>query len=342
MIEAPTRIEATNVEDLVGAMSQEYRRDQSKTLAINMAKVDAISRPAGAVLVNFLLTELAKATIKLIEPDRSPIEKLTYSGLGFAFEHREGKTQFERLTREQLFLDRWKLPWTPAKQTANIQVEGSDVMQPDQGDPSFYFKAHAAFVNPHATSRRHHRRDIPYRVQGWLHDVLPPRAQRSTKGHDFLEELQSLIYELVDNVAEHAWPLGEPEPLSLVQVSVARGGEKDTRDRIWVVVLDTGPGILKTAVPKIAESSLTHSELLMGLLNGKFLQSNHRARGLGLPRVAKICSRWRDAHLSILSDDVRITLDSGDIRTTTIERRLRGTVIVARFSTPPVFGDRAS
>lgn len=342
MIDAPARIEATNVEDLVGAMSQAYQRDRERPLAINMAKVDAISRPAGALLVNLFLTELSKARIELVEPTRSPIEKFTYSGLGFAFAHRKGETVFRNITGEDLRYDRWKTSWTPAKQTANVQVELAGALtQPDE-DPSFFFKAHAAFVNPHATSRRTHRRDIPYRVQGWLHSVLPPRAQRGAKGHDFIEELQALIYELVDNVAEHAWPESGPQPLSLVQVSVARGNEKETRDRIWVVVLDTGPGIPKTAGPKIGEPDLSARELLTGLLDGRFLQSEHRARGLGLPRVAKICSRWRDSHLSILSDDVRVSMENGAIKSAKLDRRVQGTVIAARFSTPPVLRDLAS
>jgi hypothetical protein len=278
---------------------------------------------------------LNAATIDVKEPERSPVEKLTHSGLGFAFANREGKTTFHsQLTEAELQLDRWRLPWTPARQRANVQEEQVDDERAplDIGDAPLLFKAHAAFVNPHATSRRSYRRDIPNRVQGWLTSLLPPRA-RGTGG--FLDDLQALVYELVDNVAEHAWPQGEAQPLSLVQVSVARGNSSDIRDRIWVVVLDTGPGIPKTAAPKIG-GSRTHHDLVKGLLNGEFLQSNHRARGFGLPRVAKICSRWRDSKLELFSDEVRITSENGDVTTTATSHRIRGTLIVARFSTPPI------
>jgi hypothetical protein len=336
MIAAPAKIEARNVEDLVGEMAAAYAKDQSEPLAVDLSRVVAITRPAGAVLVNALVTELTDATIRLHEPSQSPIEKLTYSGLGFAFANRQGKTQFNRLTPEDLQFARWKLPWTPAQQSANVQTDaGNSATLPDQDDPSLMFKAHAAFVHPHATSRQKYRRDIPYRIQGWLQSILPHRAQSSAKGHDFIDELQTLIYELVDNVAEHAWPQGDPQPLSLVQVSVARGNSSDIRDRIWVVVLDTGPGIPTTAAPKVGEAQLPRAKLLEGLLSGRFLQSDHRARGFGLPRVANICSRWRDSQLTILSDDARIVMENEQITTSSTERRIRGTVIVARFSTPP-------
>ena len=342
MISAPTRIEATNVDAFVSLMTDAYDKDRERPLSIDMSNVEAISRPAGAVLVNALLTELAQATIALVEPARSPVEKLTYSGLGFAFAHREGRTQFQRLTEKDLFFDRWKIPWTPAKQTASVQTnDDRATSEPDAEDPSFIFRAHAAFVNPHATSRRHFRRDIPYRVQGWLQHVLPLRAMGIVQAGlpSFVEELQSLIYEVVDNVAEHAWPQNSPEPVSLVQISVARGGERDTRDRIWLIVLDTGPGIAATAAPKINEPGLPPQDLLQGLLDGRFLQSKHRARGLGLPRVARICKNWRDSHLSILNDEFRITLTDGVLQTTKTDRKMRGTLIVARFATPPVPAD---
>jgi hypothetical protein len=343
MITAPTRIQASNVEEFVGTMTRTYDEDRDRPLLINMENLDAISRPAGALLVNVLLTELAHATIELVEPTRSPIEKLTHSGLGFAFAQRTGRTTFRKLTATDLQYERWRLPWTPAKPTATIQSDDRSLaaVEPDADEPAVFFRAHAAFVNPHATSRRNHRREIPYRVQSWLQSILPPRACGIAQPgrSSFIEELQALIYELVDNVAEHAWPVGQPAPISLVQVSVARGNEKDTRDRIWVIVLDTGPGIATTATPKIDGPSLKPRDLLEGLVNGRFLQSAHRARGLGLPRVAKICRNWRDSQLSILSDDLRVNVENNALHVSTSGRKVRGTVIVARFPTPPVPSD---
>jgi len=334
MIDAPTRIEASNGATMVAEMDHEYRRDPERPISVNMRHVDAISRPGGALLANVLLTSLSRAKLKLIEPAKSPVKKLTYSGLGFAFAHRKGETSFTNLTEAELQLDKWRLPWTPARK--NPEFDPQDA--PEEADPAFFEKAHAAFVNPHATARRRHRRDVPYRVQGWLYSVLPPRAGGldANGKPGFLEQLQELVYELVDNVAEHAWPADAPEPCSLVQVAVARGNDHEIRDRIWVVVLDTGPGIATTAVPKIGDVDLSREELLKGLMCGKVLQTNDRARGLGLPRVAKICGRWRDSRLQIFTENLRIQIDNGDIQSSTTTWYVKGTIIIARFATPPV------
>lgn len=328
MVEAPTRIEASNVEGLATDIAREYRADPEGPLAINMARVDAISRPAGAFLSNVLLTDLAEASLDVVAPERSPAKKLTCSGLGFAFAHRAGSTSFKGINEGELELDRWRVPWTPARGQPGFLPKS----EPD--DPSFAVRAHAAFVNPHSTSRRKHRRDVPYRMQSWLHGVLPPRATGSP-GDRFLEDLQNVCYELVDNVAEHAWPRGEREPLSLVQVSVARGSSAQTRDRIWVVVLDTGPGIVKTALPKIDGEKPSAEALFTGLLSGTFLQRNQRARGLGLPRVSRLCGRWKGATLHIRTGHHQVVLSDGRVKVSALDWNVRGTVILARFLTPP-------
>ncbi|MGE0402461.1 MAG: hypothetical protein AB7T06_37510, partial [Kofleriaceae bacterium] len=98
MISAPAKIETSNVDDLVGQMVSAYEKDREAPLGIDLHGVQSISRPAGAVLVNALVTELNAATLALKEPERSPIPKLTHSGLGFAFANREGKTTFQHLT----------------------------------------------------------------------------------------------------------------------------------------------------------------------------------------------------------------------------------------------------
>jgi hypothetical protein len=92
----------------------------------------------------------------------------------------------------------------------------------------------------------------------------------------------------------------------------------------------------------VGEPQLPRDQLLKGLLSGQFLQSGHRARGFGLPHVAKICARWRDSQLMILSDEVRIVMENDEVTTTTTSHRIRGTLIVARFSTPPTLREQVS
>jgi hypothetical protein len=331
MIEAPTRIQAGNVENLVSEMLATAARVPGEALSLDMRHVESITRSAGAFLSNALLTNLASVRLDVLPPARLPVEKIMSSSLGFAFAHRSGHVHVRDVDETALGLDRWRLPYTPARQ----RLPFDEYEVPDE--PSFFLRAHAAFVNPHETARRHHRTDVPLRVQSWLHTVLPPRALVK----DFLQDLHDLVYELVDNVAEHADVIGA-EAKSIVHVSVARGKQAETRDRIWVLVMDTGPGILTTAIPKFlglgqgeSVDGADQAQLLRGLFNGEVPQAPGRARGLGLPRVHAICRRWKAAKLEVATDRWRLAIDGDTPVVTEASLKLQGTLVLARFTTPP-------
>lgn len=332
MIEAPVRIQSGNVEDLVSEMLEAATKLPDEPLALDMTHVESIERAAGALLSNALLTSLAAVQLDVLPPARLPVEKIMSSSLGFAFAHRSGAVNVRDVDVGALRLERWRLPYTPARRLLPFD----EFELPDE--PALVLRAHAAFVNPHETARRHHRTDVPLRVQTWLHTVLPPRALEP----QFLQDLHDLVYELVDNVAEHADVIGS-DAKSIVHVSIARGKEAETRDRIWVLVMDTGPGILATATPKFRARSTTDelepvppADLLRRLFDGDLQLGPGRARGLGLPRVHSISKRWRSAKIQVVTDKWRLTIDEGAPRVTEAALGVQGTVVLARFTTPPV------
>lgn len=329
MIQAPTRIKTENVEELVSKMIS-AARPPARTLSLNLAHVKSIERPAGALLSNVLLTDLSSVPLEVIPPRRLPVEKILSSSLGFAFAHRAGALTVKDVREQDLRLEQWRLPYTPARHSLPFD----DAL--DVPEPSYVLTAQAAFVNPHEAARRPHRNDVPSRIQSWLHHLLPPRALEPPQ---FLQDLHNLTYELVDNVAEHA-DAGHTGVKSIVQVSLARGNAADVRDRIWVLVMDTGPGILATAIPKLLPTARPVSqEERLSFLSKLFSEDAPtvgRARGLGLPRVAAICRRWQGARLEVVTDDCRLSIEGDNVSPRMSTLHVQGTMVTARFTTPPV------
>jgi hypothetical protein len=158
---------------------------------------------------------------------------------------------------------------------------------------------------------------------------------------EFIDDLGHAVDELVDNVGCHA--VAERQSAhsvsSAVFILVARGNAETVRDRIYVVVLDTGPGIIATARPKFGDLHLQEGDLLKVLF-----QEHHpelgRARGFGLPDVFGVARRWRGGTVNCLTNGLRLTLSASEAAVSPIGTDVGGTIVTLTVPTPPELVER--
>jgi hypothetical protein len=142
----------------------------------------------------------------------------------------------------------------------------------------------------------------------WIRDLigdqqakLTPRA-RSLAGSD----ASRCLYELVDNV--HRWATASS---GLAAVSITRGGGEESYDRLHIVVMDDGCGIIASFLDDAAESlPAALSDDPKGLLQ-HFLEKAFGARGV--PRhnghglhVAQLLAKTWIGRIDVLSADHRL------------------------------------
>ncbi len=210
-----------------------------------------------------LLTVLDDIAISITPPRP---EVLARYGLMFGLAHHSAPTSFvgetEAATSAAGLLAEWRRPWTPGTKQQWLHLFGpTESHHHGSSEPSVLGPQLAAFVNPHLVQRVPRGPRVSHVVRPWLFDLLP-RARHTTDrnpGMEFTDDLGRAIDELVDNVGCHAVAsrASARTVRSAVFLLLARGNSGDVRDRIYIVVLDTGPGILATARPKIDKTPLS-------------------------------------------------------------------------------------
>jgi len=298
-------------------------------------------RIAASILTAAILTKAPAAPLRLKVPPVNKQEALARNGLLFAFANRPGPVSFEpenpRLDRH---LEEWRRPWTRGTRSPLLPLGldgGLDI------EPSIVGPNHAAFVNPHrAGGAPGSNSGVADAVRPWLHRLLPKLAtapERTTTGPEFVKAVGTMIDELVENVVEHAALGNSLDVFSLVLVSIARGNKADTRHRLYIAVVDTGPGIIETAARKITGRKrpgqmLVPATLLRDLFIGRS-QDLGRARGYGLPYVWETVRCWSGARLVATANEVLLRSDGEDLETMSVAPVVTGTIITATFPLPP-------
>jgi hypothetical protein len=294
-------------------------------------------RVAATVLTAALLTYAARTALTLVLPATEKRDALARNGLFFALANRSGPTSYFGGEKDAVerWLAEWRRPWTRGTRAPLLRLgheEHSDI------EPSVFGRDYGAFVNPHrASGPAGSTSGVAEAVRPWLHRLLPRlTADRSRNGPDFVHGIGAAIDELVENVAEHAAGRNSLELFSLVLVSIARGNEADARYRLYISVIDTGPGIIETASRKVAAYTNKPSDptaLLRDLFRGRVEQLG-RARGFGLPSVWETVRKWDGARLIVASNGVLLRGERGSLDTVRVAD-VGGTIISAVFPLPP-------
>lgn len=328
----------------------------SSQLSLDLKPVKRITRFAGALMANVLLGRLGEVRLNVSLPDETyRLGMLARSGLLFGLANHPHVTLDEAgaLPSE---MATWKQNWvpgsapTPLYWTASRQVRDQlSLFQPaDLGEgeyPNVFGPYSAAFINAHLAALGSVRDELSNRViWPWLTRLIPTiqnQDKASEEVKQFVRDVGSLVDELLENVAEHASYQLEGRrrrpSSSLVQVSLTRGG-RASFDRLYITVQDTGPGIERTARPKLephARNDLAAVDLIHGLFEGS-IDSWPDRRGRGLPRVLHIYHRWgEEGRIDVATKQVRLSSVSGEaVKSVQSNLDVPGTVVVLMLPLP--------
>lgn len=300
-----------------------------------------VERVAASILVGCLLTSGADLRLKLPPGDKR--ELLARNGLLFALANRRGRVDLQPAADAQRWLEEWRRPWTRGTREPLLRLSED---QPSGPEPSVFGRDYAAFINPHrAGGGSNATSGVAEVVRPWLHRMLPKLTtdeDRSPAGAEFVQSVGRVINELVENVSEHAAARHSLAVHSLVLVSVARGGEPTSRYRLYILVIDTGPGILDTAITKISAvdpsrtswSAAERKALFENLFLGK-IERLGRARGFGLPEVLETASRWEGGRLVSVSNGFLLRTHKEGLHTEQVEPVMNGSLVSLMLPLPP-------
>jgi hypothetical protein len=319
-VKAPThptsRLNVGAVEDVLGGLWTQW--EAGKGLVLDLRDIDAVERAAGGVLANALAGTLGSASLHLRVSDEQ-VSWLTAAGITFALANRPGPTVVDGKQADTFDWSDWLYDWrlstapttdemavSPSSELFAPEIVGETALRPDLFGPGF-----AAFVNPHLSTPRSGPHPVSTVLWPWLDRLLRQvglDALDRPAREEIIADIGGLVDETVINISDHAAPAG-PDVLSLVQLSVTRGGGSRSSNRLHLCIQDTGPGIVATARPKAMgrAQGLDDAQLIEALLEGS-LAPWGRGRGQGLPRVVDIC-RTRNATLRIFTKNSRAVFE---------------------------------
>ena len=278
---------------------------------------------AVAILSNALLGTLGDAPLEIELADVDAERGLMSVGVASALNARAGRTVFSDSARG-LDDERLAATWTPGA-IADSAAMFAEAAADTETAPLFG-PHHAVFFNPHLTAPDSGSGSVTFLVRRWLTRRLlklhgGPRL--TPQRRDFVGYVGFAVDQLVGNVREHAVTAGTPAPVCLVRTTI-----DDDDGRFEFSVLDTGPGMVKTLVPKLPEPlrDRPSRELLSDLLSGG-LPGWGRGRGVGLARVCSDVTQWSDGQLLIATDTLRISAGNQPIAATEARFVMQGTVV---------------
>jgi hypothetical protein len=344
----PSVINAANVESVLEMWRREADRG-GEPLRIDLAKVGSVERLAGGVLSTALLGSLGDAAVQVELPSgHRRAEWLWASGLAFALANRLGPTYLSGTSAaDHTDLRAWRERWRPGMEETwreMLAVSQVSLFSPAEiGEsslaPDLFGPTYAAFVDPHLNQLEDDgQHPITTVVWPWLDRLLPgklngesPNARRG-----FIRDVGEFVTETLLNVADHAVGYEQRRVRSLAQVAVTTGGHGA---KLYLSVQDTGPGILTTARPKLADTlwaNAADEALMTDLLEGK-LPPWGRGRGIGLPEVTAT-ARKRRGQMTIATGRTRCRFGpAGAIVATTGGFDLHGSVVAVMFPIPAAF-----
>lgn len=298
-------------------------------LSLDLAELKSIERPAGILLSTALLGILGQRPI-VVKAEPSARGALSQNGIAFALAHRSGDVALSGIDKKS-FLSHWECTWTPGSRATYepAMFQQREFFQGDDNDPSLFGPTHAAFVNAHLAGARGAPTEVSKAVPRWLTKLLPAGVRDSNS----VSRIVRVLDELLDNIREHALvvrPDGQPTR-SLVQIARTRG----TPDRLYVSVIDNGPGILVTLRGKRPDlADVPDEELLGRLLDGQ-LEGWEPGRGVGFAAVRRAMTEEAElASLIVATGTYRFEVTASRVKTLAAGYPIEGTVLVAQFRLP--------
>ena len=318
MITLPSRVQLDTLPSLIPELEDAASCDE---LVLDLRDVEAVEGHAGPVLAVLLLSGFGDVDAEIFPP-RSD-ELLARTGIAFALANRPGKTSVLGEDASMKW-PAWRQSWVPGSRATVDALFRPEAVGESADAPNLIGRRYAAFVNPHLARPSGEHHEVVNLLHPWLRELLP----RSQRTGGLLDDFGSIVTELVENVRQHAPRTASGRPArSLVQVWWTHGAE----DRLYVSVLDTGPGILATARGKVVDGHrLKADELLHGLLVGKVARRDP-TRGFGLPDVWKMADT-RGAGLWLSTADRVLSCEGGEPHVRPVSTQVDGTVVTLRFT----------
>lgn len=305
--------------------------DSDSEFCLDLAHINLIERPAGLVLSTALVGILGQRPV-VVKADPKKPGTISQNGIAFALAHRRGRVTYLGIDEDTLGLRDWRCTWTPgARSTHEPALFQQTLFPEDEEDPSLFGPMHAAFVNAHLSGPRGAQTEVAKAVPRWLRRLLPHGVRDSHS----VSRIVRVLDELLDNIREHALmvrPDGNPTR-SLVQIARTRG----TTDRLYVSVIDNGPGIAATLRPKLGGiRSVDDEALIRRLLKGE-LDRWEPGRGIGFAAVRRAMDEEEGlASLLVATDRHRFEVNARDVVSLSPGYPIQGTVLVAVFRLPAV------
>jgi Histidine kinase-, DNA gyrase B-, and HSP90-like ATPase len=331
------------VEELLDALARE------DILHLDLARVGAIERGAGALLSNALLGSLGHRTLQ-INVGELHSDWITSSGLAFALTNRPGQTLI-RGRRGLGPAPQWAQQWRPGYTEPHRAMMSPDTDRLFASEhlgetgtvPDLFGSTFAAFVDPHLTRSTLERHPLTTLLWPWLDRLIPRALERNDPAvrRNWVAGAGRIVDEVVGNICEHAHHHDRLRVHSLVQVSVTRGGGDRSGNRLHLCIQDTGPGIPATSRPKLAPAlaaELTEAQLVARLLEGT-LAPWGRGRGQGLPAVVDVARRLKGS-LRLATKTTRALVDSQSfdaaVQVSQQSFRVDGTVVTVTLPVPEI------
>jgi len=336
VVPIPAALRFDSVDEHLRQLERMTRAFPDSQISLDWKHLSSVDPVAGAVIGTALLGSFADNWLVIELPSGSEQRKsLNRTGLTFALANRNReRTSLEGSRLDELDLGFWSRSWS---RTADLIPVDGTLFGPEATGEEVVDRLEAtqfaAFVNPHLSGSGDRTAATTLRARSWLTGLRPSwrRQLASEPVQGFLEGVNSVINELVENVREHAVLRGaEGGPTSsLLKLALSK-------DLLYVTVQDNGPGIAVTARPKVesvrpAYSGKADGEIVADLVSG-LVPGWGVARGSGLAKVGAAVKAHEGA-LSIFTRRVRLTSrDSYSPRE--VDFDLLGTVLIVTLRLP--------
>lgn len=285
-----------------GELHLDFSRD-----AVDASPHQRFSKVISLALANLLVGEHVDTPVRFTAPHSSDPLRLVLerAGIAFALERRDPATDL----REDALVPTGEGLASSAQLQLRL-VEDSVRIRSTRG--------FLRFGDPHLEPRGSLPRLYSQHVKPWLTARLQlARAQERKRVEQLLGDIGRVVLELLGNVRDHAQldQYNLKQDASLLQLYVTRGSWGESANRLYVLVSDTGNGIVRTvrkAYPDDYDAMDTRasSRAVVDAVEGRLARDESNRR-YGLPDIREICEAYAmeqerevpSSHLLILTED---------------------------------------
>lgn len=188
-------------------------------------------------------------------------------------------------------LSEWRTKWDPTDSRQDMELLHPDQLAIGPAQPGLL-----SLMNPHDRPASRVAVEVRGLVDPWLNSRYIPAANSPDQERS-LRDLERVMSELTENVADHAFPeTSQRAPFSMAQIYSTRGG-RGSMNRFFISVSDNGCGI-PFAVRR-ARHDLNGLSAVNAVFEGRLRHGS--GRGFGLQNVAKIVQRNAGSHFTLLT-----------------------------------------